>query len=191
MNAAGRRRAVFLDRDGVINAAVVSDGVPHPPTGVSELVILPGVAEACGRLRNAGYVLVVVTNQPDVARGTTSMATVEALNAEISRRVPLDHFYVCPHDDRDGCGCRKPAPGLLKAAADDHGLDLGTSFVVGDRWRDIDAGLAAGCRTIHVDRGYIERPAVRADIVVGDLVAGADWILGAASADMTMETESA
>lgn len=171
-----------MDRDGVINAAVVRDGVPRPPADVSELVILPRVVEACTRLRAAGYVLVVVTNQPDVARGTTSITMVGNINAEVCRRVPLDEIYVCPHDDVDACGCRKPAPGMLTAAARDHSLDLAASYLVGDRWRDIGAGAAAGCTTIHVDRGYRETPVVGADMVVEDLLDATRFILGMASA---------
>ena len=151
------KKAVFLDRDGVINRALERDGRPYPPSTLEELEILPGVPEALNRLREAGYLLIVVTNQPDVARGTTQRDAVEQLNALLARRLALDEFRVCFHDDCENCPCRKPKPGLLMSAAAAHHLDLAQSWMVGDRWRDIDAGHAAGCRTILVDYGYAER----------------------------------
>src|SRR6185436_14383127 len=113
MLSAPGRRAVFLDRDGVINRAIVRAGRPHPPASPAEFEILPGVPAALQRLKSAGFWLVLVTNQPDVARGTQTRAGVEALHASLRARLPLDDIRVCYHDDPDGCECRKPAPGLL------------------------------------------------------------------------------
>lgn len=169
--------AVFLDRDGVINAAIVRDGKPYPPASAAALEILPGVDAALAALRAAGYALVVVTNQPDVARGTQRRAEVDAIHARLSAALPLDAVYCCFHDDADRCACRKPAPGMLRDAARDLGLDLARSFMVGDRWRDIDAGAAAGCRTVFIDRGYAERRPVVFDAVHGGLPEAAAWIL--------------
>jgi D-glycero-D-manno-heptose 1,7-bisphosphate phosphatase len=154
------KRAVFLDRDGVLNEPVVRDGKPYPPANASELTVTAGAAAALGRLRDAGFLLIVVTNQPDIARGTTSRATVDAINQALGHALPLDAFYICPHDDAEHCACRKPLPGLLLEAARDFQVDPAHSFMVGDRWRDIDAGAAAGCRTVLIDRGYRERPPV-------------------------------
>jgi D-glycero-D-manno-heptose 1,7-bisphosphate phosphatase len=151
------RRAVFLDRDGVINRAKLRENKPVPPADVSELEILPGVPEALERLKAAGFTLVVVSNQPDVARGTVSVETVEAINARLREALPLDDFRICYHDNRDSCECRKPKPGLLLAAAASLDLDLRSSFLVGDRWRDIEAGRLAGCTTFFIDYGYAER----------------------------------
>jgi D-glycero-D-manno-heptose 1,7-bisphosphate phosphatase len=170
------RRAVFLDRDGVLNAAVVRDGVPRPPGDVDEVEVLPGVEGACNRLRNAGFELVVVTNQPDVARGTQTMEAVRRINDALLMTLPLDEVIVCPHDDADGCACRKPKPGMLVDAAQRRGIDLSASFMVGDRWRDVEAGVRAGCRTVFVDRGYDECP-VQPDATVSDLGEAAVWIL--------------
>ena len=150
-------RAVFLDRDGVINRAILRENRPIPPANLSELEILPGVAEALTSLSAAGFVLIVVSNQPDVARGTTSLSTVEAINAELRRELPLDDFRVCCHDSADECECRKPKPGLITAAAAERNVDLSSSFLVGDRWRDIEAGQRAGCTTFYIDYGYSER----------------------------------
>lgn len=169
-------RAVFLDRDGVINAAVVRDGKPYPPASVEAMEILPGVPEALAELRAAGLLLVVVTNQPDVARGTQTREAVDAIHAKLLAELPLDAIYACWHDDADACSCRKPKPGLLVTAATDRGIDLTASFMVGDRWRDVEAGLAAGCRTVFVDRDYRERRPESAIHVAG-LPEAAAWIL--------------
>lgn len=168
-------RAVFLDRDGVINRAVVRDGKPYPPALVSEVEILPGVPEALARLRSAGYHLVVVTNQPDVARGTTSLAAVEAIHAHLRATLGLDDIRVCPHDDADGCDCRKPKPGLLLRPP---ASDMAASVMIGDRWRDIEAGRAAGCGvTILVDYEYDERIPHEPTVRLGSLAEAAAWLL--------------
>ncbi len=172
-------RAVFLDRDGVLNRAILRQGRPHPPASLAELEILPGVPQALARLRAAGFRLVVVTNQPDVARGTQTQAQVQALHHALQQRLPLDDFRVCYHDDPDGCACRKPAPGLILAAAREARLDLANSFLVGDRWRDIEAGRRAGCRTIWIDAGYAERQPAQPDARVGSLAEAVEWILSA------------
>jgi len=150
---------------------------PHPPASLAELEILPGVPEACLALRRAGLTLIVVTNQPDIARGTATSESVDQLNDEVRAHTGVDAVYVCPHDDMDGCDCRKPAPGLLLQGAKDHGIDLGRSYMVGDRWRDIEAGQRAGCRTAYVERDYQEVGPRGADIVVSDLPEAARWII--------------
>jgi D-glycero-D-manno-heptose 1,7-bisphosphate phosphatase len=176
---AAPRPAVFLDRDGVLNETVVVDGTPHPPASPSGLRVIPSAVEACRELHDAGYVLVVVTNQPDVARGTETMAGVEALNAAVAAEMPIDEFVICPHDDPDNCDCRKPLPGMLLDAASRLGLDLEHSFMVGDRWRDIEAGRRAGCTTVFLDRGYTEKKPEDPDIVVHELVEAVPQMLAA------------
>jgi D-glycero-D-manno-heptose 1,7-bisphosphate phosphatase len=174
-------RAVFLDRDGVLNGVSLENGRPHPPSSRDQLEILPGVPEALRALREAGYLLVVVTNQPDVARGTTTRAEVEGINDFLMHSLGLDAIDVCFHDDQDRCSCRKPAPGLLLAAAERFGIDLAASFMVGDRWRDIEAGRRAGCRTILVGSGYGEDFTSKPDVTASSLHAGAQWILRTAN----------
>jgi D-glycero-D-manno-heptose 1,7-bisphosphate phosphatase len=171
------RIAVFLDRDGVLNRALVVDGKPLPPTSVDDLEVLPGVEEACRTLHEAGLLLVVVTNQPDVARGTQTMTEVRAMNDELAARLPLDEIRVCVHDDEDQCACRKPAPGMLVDASREHGIDLQSSVMVGDRWRDVEAGKRAGCATVFVDSGYSERPPEAPDLTVRSLGEAVPWIL--------------
>jgi len=172
-----RPAAVFLDRDGVLVRAIVRSGVPRPPAGLHELELLPGVADACQRLRSAGFILIVVTNQPDVARGTMTPAQVEEINGALRERLPLDEIVVCLHDDADACECRKPQPGMLLAAAERWDVDVHASFLVGDRWRDIEAARRAGCCAIFVDLGYAESLRTDPDAVVGDLEEAAAWIL--------------
>lgn len=171
------RRAVFLDRDGVLNRAVVVGGRPYPPCCPEDVYLLDGVREACAELRTAGWHLIVVTNQPDIARGTTSRADVEAINSVLRDWVELDAVLVCPHDDIDVCLCRKPAPGLLREAASRFGISLADSVMVGDRWRDIEAGRRAGCRTVFIEAGYSERVPSAADLTVASLSEAVPWIV--------------
>lgn len=171
------RRAVFLDRDGVLNRAAVRDGRPHPPSALSEAELLPDALPACQALKAAGATLVVVTNQPDVRRGTTPAETVAAINAWILSMLPLDDIRVCLHDDEDDCDCRKPKPGLLVQAAADWGVELAGSIMVGDRWRDVHAGQQAGCRTVYIDRAYTERRPEAADLVVNELGDAVPWMI--------------
>ncbi|MFZ5736399.1 D-glycero-alpha-D-manno-heptose-1,7-bisphosphate 7-phosphatase [Rhodopseudomonas palustris] len=150
-------RAVFLDRDGVLNHPVVREGKSYPPARVEDLQIYDGLYDPLRRLKDRGFVLIVVTNQPDVARGATPRSTVEGINAAIAHELPvIDRFVVCYHDNGDGCDCRKPLPGMLLAGAAEFDVDLSRSYMVGDRRGDIEAGIAAGTRTVFVDRGYRE-----------------------------------
>jgi D-glycero-D-manno-heptose 1,7-bisphosphate phosphatase len=168
--------AVFLDRDGVLNRPILRDGRPHPPDSVKDLAVYPDAASSLRRLKDIGYALVVVTNQPDVARGLQRAEVVHQINRELCQQVEVTAVYVCFHDDADGCRCRKPAPGLLIDAAHDLGLDLSRSFMVGDRWRDVEAGRRAGCRTVYIDRQYSERSPENADLVTTSLADAASWI---------------
>ncbi len=172
------RPAVFLDRDGVLNRAVVRHGKPLPPTSLDELEILPGTASSLLDLKAHGFDLYVITNQPDVARGTRTRESIEAIHRQLASALPIDAIFVCYHDDKDDCDCRKPRPGLILEAQRKHNIDLGRSFFVGDRWRDIDAGHATGCKTILIDYGYDEhKSALPPDAVVKSLREAADWII--------------
>jgi transaldolase len=186
------RPGVFLDRDGVLNEPVVRDGKPCPPAGPDELVLCEGAELAVRELRAAGFALVVVTNQPDIARRTIPRMTVDAINARLLAMLDLDEILVCAHDDADGCACRKPKPGLVHDGARRHAIDLRRSYLVGDRWRDIEAGHAAGCRTVLVDRGYAERTSTIApDAIVASVLEAANWIIADARSTMhALETAS-
>ncbi len=138
---------------------------------------MPGVVEACARLRRSGFLVIVVTNQPEVARGRQDRRTVEAIHAFLSERVPLDDILACYHDDRDDCDCRKPRPGLLIKAAREWQVDLLRSFMVGDRWRDVEAGRRAGCKTVFIDHNYDEPRPGEMDFETDSLAGAVDWIL--------------
>jgi len=172
-----KRPAVFLDRDGVINRVFLRRGTPHPPSTLAELEILPGVPEALNALRACGYSLVVVTNQPDVARGNASRALVDAIHARLAAALPLDAILCCFHDSAAACTCRKPQPGLLLQAARELDIELSLSFMVGDRWCDVEAGRRAGCRSLLVDRGDDEAAAAACDFRVGSLPEAARIIM--------------
>lgn len=163
-------KAVFLDRDGVLNKATIKNGRPYPPRNVGEVQILSGVLEALENLRAIGFKLIVITNQPDVARGSVTLKSVEKINAHLNKFLPLDDIFCCFHDDLDNCNCRKPKPGGLLAAARKYDIDLDKSYMVGDRWRDIEAGSSAGCKTIFLDYGYAEKQPDNLDFRVRSLL---------------------
>ena len=179
MTSTATRKAVFLDRDGVINECKVIDGKPYPPLSAEEFVIFPGVLPACQKLKQAGFLLVVATNQPDVGRGTLQQEIVEGIHAHMLQVLPLDRVEVCYHPGKSDaeCDCRKPKPGMLLRAARELNIDLKASWMVGDRWRDIDCGHAADCRTILIDYEYDEPLRQLPDFRVQDLAEAAEVIL--------------
>lgn len=179
--SAGAKTAVFFDRDGVLVRAKVVDGLPYSIRDVSELELEDGAADACRALRAAGFLLVVVTNQPEIARGTLTRAAVDRIHERLRSLLPLDEVLVCPHDDPDACDCRKPLPGMLLDASSRLGIDLARSFLVGDRWRDVEAGKRAGCTTVFLDREYSEPVPERPDVTVRDLGEASAWILARGS----------
>jgi D-glycero-D-manno-heptose 1,7-bisphosphate phosphatase len=172
------QRTIFLDRDGVINKVVFRDGRPTAPRQPAEFEIDEGVEESLERLRAAGFKLFVVTNQPDVARGLMSGESLRVMTDRIMATLPVDAVRVCAHDDRDGCECRKPKPGMLFELAREHGLALRESYLIGDSWKDTFAAGAAGCRSIILDRPYNREDA--ADRRVADLRKAVEIILGEA-----------
>jgi D-glycero-D-manno-heptose 1,7-bisphosphate phosphatase len=176
---APRRRAIFLDRDGVINRPLIRGGKPYPPVTLDEFEILPGVFEACQVLKEIGFLLVVVTNQPDVGRGTLAREAVETIHGWLLQELPIDRVMTCFHAGAacgDPCDCRKPQPGMLFQAAEDLKINLAKSFMIGDRWRDIDCGFNAGCKTIFIDWGYEEKLKREPDFRAHDLPGAAQLI---------------
>lgn len=171
------RPAVFLDRDGVLNRALVRNGKPYPPATIEEFEILPGVVEGLAALREAGFLLIVVTNQPDVARGTQTREKIEEMHARLLDVLDLDEIVAC-YEDGDDCPNRKPNPGMILDAAERHDIALEESFMVGDRWRDIEAGRRAGCRTVLINYAYDERsPSAPPDFTTANMVAASEWIV--------------
>jgi D-glycero-D-manno-heptose 1,7-bisphosphate phosphatase len=171
------RKAVFLDRDGVINKAIVKSGKPFPPESLDAFEFIPGVVSAALALRKAGFVVIVVTNQPDVSTGLQTREVVESMHKKIRDAAICDDIKVCYHTDDDNCGCRKPKPGMLLNAANEWQIDLQRSFIVGDRWRDVAAGKAAGCQTFFIDYKYQEQSAESPDAVVASLQEASRQIL--------------
>ncbi len=171
------KRAVFLDRDGVLNRSILRGGRPYAPTTPGEFTLLPGVPQALRRLQGAGFLTIVVTNQPDIATGKQSPEDLTEMHRLLRQWVSVDDIKICCHTDADACECRKPRPGMLLAAASEHNIDLARSYMIGDRWRDVAAGPAAGCMTIFLDYGYDEARPESPDATVLDLPQAADWIL--------------
>ena len=173
------RPAVFLDRDGVINRPLERDRKPFAPRNLNEFEIFPEVPAACAKLKAAGFLLIVATNQPDVGRGSLKKEIVEKIHAHLMSVLPVDQVEVCYHPGQgvSDCDCRKPRPGMLLRAAKKQNVDLSRSWMVGDRWRDVDCGHAAGCRTIFIDRGYAEELKQKPDFFAGNLAEATDIIL--------------
>jgi len=151
-----KTKAVFLDRDGVINRTIIKDGQPFPPSSLKKLEIIPNVLHSLNLLKEKDFILIVVTNQPDVGRGTQKKEIVEEINTYLLKNLPLDDFFVCWHGNDGDCNCRKPLSGLLLQAAKKFDIDFQKSYLIGDRWKDIDAGNAVGCKTIFINYKYKE-----------------------------------
>ncbi|PIW26377.1 MAG: hypothetical protein COW30_15000 [Rhodospirillales bacterium CG15_BIG_FIL_POST_REV_8_21_14_020_66_15] len=178
-----RTKAVFLDRDGVLNRSLVRDGKPLAPCRVEDFEIFADAHDALQTLKQKGFLLVVTTNQPDVGNGFVNGAVVERMHALLAARLPIDDIRVCYHSQSAGCACRKPKPGMILDAARELGIDLGSSYMVGDRWSDIEAGRAAGCRTVFIDRQYDEQRPDDADFDVRSIAEAASVICAATDAD--------
>ena len=171
----GLRRAVFLDRDGVLAEVIVRDGRAFAPTVLADFRLVPDAAEQVGRLRDAGLICIVFTNQPELASKLLDPGDLERMHRIMLDALPLDDVYVCPHDKSEGCRCHKPATGMLLDAAEKWGIALSRSFVIGDRWRDIGAGIAAGCYSILIGRPY--SACDDADLRVDTLAEAVDAVL--------------
>lgn len=160
MSSEMMNNAIFLDRDGVINKAIVKDGKPYPPADLFELEILPYVCNGISLLKSKGYKIIVITNQPDVARGTILKEKVEGINQYLKNELNIDEFYCCFHDGKENCECRKPKPGMILQAAKKWNIDITKSYMIGDRWRDIEAANAANMTSILIDYNYNEKKSV-------------------------------
>lgn len=169
------KRAVFFDRDGVINPVVMRGDVVASPRTFDEFTLYDDVAEEMARLKAAGFRIIVVTNQPDIARGKMTVAELERMHALLRAQLPVDDIIVCPHDDSDRCQCRKPLAGMLLAAAEHDGLDVSCSYLIGDSWKDMGAAQRAGCCGILLAKEYNGH--VAGDITVAGLHQAIDFIL--------------
>ena len=170
-------KAVFLDRDGVINRSLVRNGLPIAPNSLDLFEIIPEAKESLNLLKKKGFLLIVVTNQPDVGRGILKKEIVEKMHNRLLNHLPLDYIYVCWHGYDGECICRKPLPGMLMKAKKDFKIDLKKSFIVGDRWRDVDTGHAAGCKTVFIDYNYKEKLNLDPDYKAKSIKNATEWIL--------------
>lgn len=172
-----RLKAVFLDRDGVLNRCQVHNGKPYAPRELKDFRLLPRTGMALQELKRAGFLLVVVTNQPDIGNGLVERSVVESMHAKLRDKLPVDDIITCPHAQTEGCECRKPQPGMLMEAARKWKISLHESFMIGDRWSDVVAGRGAGCYTIFINRRYKETPKIQADAVAKSLMHAAQHVL--------------
>lgn len=175
--AGGPRPAVFLDRDGVLVVPEFRDGRSYAPTSLDRFRLYDSAVREVGRLRDSGFLLAVVTNQPDVGRGIIARDVLDEMHRRLMAELPVDLIEICIHDRKDGCSCRKPKPGMLLAAAAKLNIDLAASFVIGDRASDVEAGCAAGCRTIFIDLQYNEPKPAHCTFVVRSLGEAVDAVL--------------
>jgi D-glycero-D-manno-heptose 1,7-bisphosphate phosphatase len=164
-------RAVFLDRDGVLTVPEFRAGRSFAPLRLEDFRLYDDAAAAARQMKEAGFCLVVVTNQPDVGHGRIAIGVVEEMHRRLAVALPVDAIEACYHRQDEACACRKPKPGMLFRAAQRLGIDCAQSFMIGDRAGDIEAGRRAGCRTIFIDRGYIDEIPHQPDFVVGSLAA--------------------
>lgn len=160
----------------MLNRLVKRNGRSGSPLRLEEFALLPGAEAAVAALKQAGLLVIVVTNQPEVARRQLAPTELERMHAELRRSVPVDAIYTCPHEDADGCLCRKPKPGLLLRARDDWQINLAESYLVGDGRKDIEAGHAAGCVTFFIGSGSVDASASGTRFVVTDLPTAARLI---------------
>lgn len=166
--------AVFLDRDGVLNEVLIRNNLPCSPRTLEEFRLYPGTENHLARLKKEGYLLIVITNQPELARGLLDPKELTKMHQHLLKNLPIDEIFVCPHDNADGCACRKPKPGMLLKAAEKWGVDLKRSFFIGDTVKDLEAGRAAGCSTILLTRFYNEE--LKPDFRFSDIGAAATHI---------------
>jgi len=169
-------KAVFLDRDGVINRPIIKNGRSYGPTKLKDFRLFPKVKNSIKSLKKKGYKVFIVTNQPDVSRGKIKKEIVIEMHKYLLSRVKPDDIFVCYHDDHDYCKCRKPKPGLLLDAAKKWNIDLKNSYIIGDRWKDIQAGKYAGCKTIFIDLNYRETKPKNPDFITDSLLNAVHFI---------------
>ena len=164
------KRAIYLDRDGVINEVFFRGGDNNKPIAPWEMVefrLIKNIKKPLKYLRQMGFHLFIVTNQPDIAKGILKFSTVKKMNDIVMNELPIDEIMVCPHIDSDICNCRKPKPGMILTLGKKWGINLEDSFLIGDNWKDIESGETAGCRTILIDKFY--NKSVKADFRVENL----------------------
>ncbi len=169
------KKAVFLDRDGVLNYSIIRANKPFPPQTLEEFKIYEDAFEALKKLKKWGFNLIVATNQPDIARNHQTPDVVETMHQKLIDKLPLDSIKMCTDETSSDY---KPLPGMLLKSAKEFGLNLKESYMIGDRWRDIGAGVNAGCyKTILLDRNYNEKMIFNPDYICNTLTQATDYII--------------
>jgi D-glycero-D-manno-heptose 1,7-bisphosphate phosphatase len=171
-----KNRALFIDRDGVVNEVILKNGSPCAPWNMEEFKVLPDAPDAIRKAKNLGLLAIICTNQPDVPRGFVSREDVEKMHLQIKEKTPVDDIFVCLHDDIDNCDCRKPKPGMLIKAAKKWDIELSSSFFVGDTWKDISAGKGANCKTFLIKKNYNKTSMPDCDFAVDNLSSAVELI---------------
>lgn len=169
-------RAIFLDRDGVLTVSTVRKGKGYAPLSLDQFRFYPGVANCVNRIRELGFIPILVSNQPDVANGLLPIHVLEQMNQKIRQELDITEINNCTHNNENQCLCRKPKPGMLTASANKLGINMNESWMIGDRDGDISAGIAAGCRTIFIDRNLRAESGELAHLICGSLEEAIDFI---------------
>lgn len=169
--------AVFLDRDGVLCRTFVRNGKPYAPRKLKDFILMPNSQRSVALLKELGFKVIVITNQPDIGNGLVGVEEVNAMHNKLYEKAIVDDVFYCSHRQDEGCNCRKPNPGMLMEASMKHGIDLKKSFMVGDRASDIEAGLKAGCKTIFIDRHYKETKPLDYSVKVSSLQSAVSYII--------------
>jgi len=169
------KKAVFIERDGVLNQAFVNGRQQVGPASLAEFRLQEGVLPLLARLKEAGFLLLVTTNQPGIARGDLSRRELDRMHDQLRRLIPVDDIFICPHDDPDRCPCRKPRPGLFQEARCKWQLNMNASFVVSDKWQDVEAARSAGCTSILIRSAW--NGAAHPDLILQDFGSVVEKIL--------------
>ena len=166
------KKAIFLDRDGVLNKVVLREKgkIIGSPKSLKELKLIPNIKKVTLSLKKRGFLLIMITNQPDYLRKKNSKKNILQINYYLKKKLFLDDVFVCFHDDSSKCVCRKPKPGMLFKAKKKHKINLKKSYIIGDRWRDIEAGKKAKCKTILLDHNYKEKIKIKPDFNVKKII---------------------
>lgn len=161
-----KQKAIFLDRDGVINNNIIESGKPYPPLKLGSVHVIKGMKELIKKWQDEKYLVIVITNQPDVAAHLVTKNKVDKINKFLKNELNFDDIFVCYHGEKDNCNCRKPKIGLFLQAQEKYNIDMKKSWMIGDRWKDIEAGKKAGCKTIYLNYGYDEQRPTEQDYTI-------------------------
>jgi D-glycero-D-manno-heptose 1,7-bisphosphate phosphatase len=172
-----KNKAVFFDRDGVLNFSEIKNRKPYPPKNADNLIIVENAKELLNELKNQKFLLICITNQPDFSRGTRTLQNIQQSNDKVSKTLNLDDLFCCLHDNKDNCSCRKPKPGMIFEAEKKWNIDLTKSFLIGDRKSDIEAGISANLKTIFIDYDYDEEKPNKYDFKCSNLQQAVSFIL--------------